>query len=150
MRFFRKKWSGREQSEWWTRAIQLEGWFFFGWALQAMGLLYYFGWELGGTGADTGNRYYICPTPFQLFWALVGWQINLGRKTESHFMTPSKHFSLIQSYCSRLSVSLLSYRSRATLLQLDHRNKFERDHDLFSAFCLLIPSQKNYAMQNGW
>ena len=37
---------------------------------------------------------------------------------------PSKFFSAIQSYCSRLSVGLLSYNRRLTLLRLDRRISF--------------------------
>ena len=36
---------------------------------------------------------------------------------------PSKFFSAIQSYCFCLSVSLFSYESKSTLLQLDDRKK---------------------------
>ena len=39
---------------------------------------------------------------------------------------PSKFFSAIQSFCSRLSVVLVSYDSGSTLLQLDRRIKFGR------------------------
>ena len=39
---------------------------------------------------------------------------------------PSKFFSAIQSYCSRLPVSLLSYDSRSNLLRLDRRKKIGR------------------------
>ena len=36
---------------------------------------------------------------------------------------PSKFFSALQSHCSRLSVILLSYDSRSTLVRLDRRKK---------------------------
>ena len=38
-------------------------------------------------------------------------------------VVPSKFFSALQSYCSRLSVGLLSCDSRSTLVQLDRRKK---------------------------
>ena len=39
---------------------------------------------------------------------------------------PSIFVLVIQSYCIRLSVGLLSYDSSSNLLQLDHRKKSER------------------------
>ena len=49
---------------------------------------------------------------------------NGGRLINSY---PSKFFSALQSYCPRISVALLSYDSRSTILRLDRRNKFGRD-----------------------
>ena len=49
------------------------------------------------------------------------------QKTNSYEeIFPSKFFSAIQLYCSRLSVSLLSYDSRSTLFWLESRKKFGR------------------------
>ena len=39
---------------------------------------------------------------------------------------PSKFFSALQSYCSRLSIVFLSCDSKLTLIQLDLRKKFGR------------------------
>ena len=39
---------------------------------------------------------------------------------------PSKFFSVLQSYCFRLSVVFLSYDSRSTLIRLDRRKEFGR------------------------
>ena len=38
-------------------------------------------------------------------------------------VNPAKFFSAIQSYFSRISVGLLSYDSRSTLIRLDQRKK---------------------------
>ena len=39
---------------------------------------------------------------------------------------PSKFFSALQLYCFRLSVGMLSYNSRLTLIRLDRRKKIGR------------------------
>ena len=47
---------------------------------------------------------------------------------------PSNFFPAIQSYCSHLPVVLLSYDSRSTLFQLDHRKKIERANYIYHSF----------------
>ena len=47
----------------------------------------------------------------------------MGYRRQLH---PSKFFSALQSYCSCLSVGLLSYDSRSTLIRPDRRKKFGR------------------------
>ena len=44
---------------------------------------------------------------------------------------PSKFFSPLESYCSRLSVGLLSYDSRLTLIRLDRRKKWSRSSVIY-------------------
>ena len=55
------------------------------------------------------------------------------------FCHPSNFFSGIQSYCSRVSVGLLSYDSRLTLIRMDQRWKFwplfSIYSSLFTSFC---------------
>ena len=46
----------------------------------------------------------------------------LARLTRPNFSHPSSHIALVyQSFCSRLSVVLLSYESRLTLIRLERR-----------------------------
>ena len=53
---------------------------------------------------------------------------------------PSKFFSPLQSYCPRLSVVLLSYDSRSTLIRRDGKEKFGRVRVFFSVsfYCIYI------------
>ena len=54
---------------------------------------------------------------------------------------PSKFFSALQSYCPCLSVILLSYDGRSTLIRLDRRKKFGR------AAAVLSQSMDEFSIQ---
>ena len=56
----------------------------------------------------------------------TGCQINNMDRISLFFKHPSKFFSALQSYCSIISVVLLSYNSRSTLIWLDRKIKFGR------------------------
>ena len=56
----------------------------------------------------------------------------------SFFDSPSKFFLVLQSYCFRFSVVLLSYDSRSTPIRPDRRKKFGRVVEEFSDLCLDI------------
>ena len=55
------------------------------------------------------------------WWLKQAWEVEYVRT-----YYPSKFFSALRSYCSRLSVGMLSYDSRSTLIRLDHRKKIGR------------------------
>ena len=68
---------------------------------------------------------------------------------------PVHFFSTAQSYCSRLSVGLLSYDSRLTLIRRDHRKKCGRaigmkrangNKQLFSLATSYIVAEINFIM----
>ena len=53
------------------------------------------------------------------------------RRYENNLPHPSKFFLVLQSYCSRFSVVLLSYDSRSTPIRPDRRKKFGRANGFF-------------------
>ena len=66
---------------------------------------------------------------------------------------PSKIFSAIQSFCSRLSIGLLSYDSRSTPIRLDHRKKFGRVMNQIKYMFTKKDSQRCFASHvcsHGW
>ena len=58
----------------------------------------------------------------------------------THHNRPSKFFLALQSFCCRLSVVLLSYDSRSTLIRLDRTKKLVERLGTYNHFLLLLLS----------